>query len=108
MSRCKKVIFEILTSLSSSTTRFDNKVFGQKLYQTLVVGSNRVFARRSKLKAKKRIEDLQQESLELETELDDHEESCDEIWAEKLVYEHEVEELIQKREHYRKNLIITV
>ena len=67
--------------------------------------SNRVFARRSKLKAKKRIEDLQQESLELETELDDHEESCDEIWAEKLAYEHEVEELIRKREQYRKNLI---
>ena len=59
--------------------------------------SNRVFARRSKLKTKKQVEDLQRESLELETELDDHKESCDEIWAEKLAYEHEVEELIPKR-----------
>ena len=67
--------------------------------------SKRVFARRSKLKAKQRIEDLQQESLELETELDDHEVTCDEIWAKKLAYEQEIEELILQREQNRETFM---
>ena len=48
--------------------------------------SKRVFAWRSKEKAKLRIADLQLESLVLETELDNHDAACDEIWAEKLAY----------------------
>ena len=59
-------------------------------------GAKRVFARRSKEKA-----NLQQENLELEAELDDHEDACDEIWAKKLAYEQKIEDLLLERELLR-------
>jgi hypothetical protein len=43
--------------------------------------------------------------LVLETELDDHEDTCDEIWAEKLAYEQEIDELLLKRELTRQLLM---
>ena len=60
--------------------------------------AKRVFARRSKQKAKLKIVNLQQENLELEAELDDQEDVCDEIWAEKLAYEQNIEDLLHERE----------
>ena len=36
----------------------------------------------------------------LETELDDQDAACDEIWAEKLAYEQEIDELTLRREHF--------
>ena len=41
----------------------------------------------------------------LETELNDHEDACDEIWAEKLAYEQEIDELLLKRELTRQLLM---
>ena len=52
--------------------------------------AKRVFARRSKQKAKLKIVNLQQESIELEAQLDDQEEVCNEIWAEKLAFEQSI------------------
>ena len=45
-----------------------------------------------------KIVNLQQESIELEAQLDDQEDVCDEIWAEKLAYEQSIEELLRERE----------
>ena len=41
----------------------------------------------------------------LETELNDHEDACDEIWAEKLAYEQEIDELLLRREQLRELLM---
>ena len=60
--------------------------------------AKRVFTRRSKQEAKLKIVNLQQENLELEAELDDQEDVCDEIWAKKLAYEQNIEDLLHERE----------
>ena len=48
-----------------------------------------------------KIVNLQQESIELEAQLDDQEDVCDKIWAEKLAYEQRIEELLRERELLR-------
>ena len=40
----------------------------------------------------------------LETELDDHDAACDKIWAEKLAYEQDIDELLLRREQLREQL----
>ena len=42
----------------------------------------------------------------LENQLDHQEEICDEIWAEKLVYDQSIEELLQERELLRQQMNI--
>ena len=66
--------------------------------------AKRVFVRRSKLQAKLRLANLQQESNMLENQLDHQEEISDEIWAEKLAYNQCIEELQQKREQLRQQM----
>jgi hypothetical protein len=69
-------------------------------------GAKRVFARRSKQKAKLKIANLQQESTMLENQLDHQEEICDKIWADKLAYDQSIEELLQERELLRQQMNI--
>jgi hypothetical protein len=63
--------------------------------------ANRVHARRSKNKAKLKPVDLEMENAILEIELVDKEVELNEIWAEKLAYYQELDELLLQRDQLR-------